>query len=83
MTSSFEERLEPGDIRARRSYAARVAPVLGVTRLRQWPDRADEVFETQGPVTIEFDPPVIHLVKNLGDALLLNLVLEFFPGNIP
>lgn len=83
MTSSFEERLEPGDIRARRSYAARVAPVLGVTRLRQWPDRADEVFETQGPATIEFDPPVIHFGKNIGDAPPRNLILEFIPGNIP
>ena len=43
----FEDRLEPGDPRARHSHAAGVAPVLGVTRPQQWPAGADEVFETR------------------------------------
>lgn len=75
----FEERLEPGDTRARHSHAARVVLVLGATRLQQWPDGADEVFKTQVPGTIKFNPPVIHIVKNIGDAPLRNLVLEFIP----
>ena len=53
--------------------------MLGATELQQWPDGADEVFETAGPGTIECNPPVIHLVKNIGDAPLRNLVLEFTP----
>ncbi len=75
----FEERLEPGDTRERHSHAARVVLVLGATRLQQWPDGADEVFKTQVPGTIKFNPPVIHIVKNIGDAPLRNLVLEFIP----
>lgn len=75
----FEERLEPGDTRARHSHAARVVLVLGATELQQWPDGADEVFKTQVPGTIKFNPPVIHIVKNIGEAPLRNLVLEFVP----
>lgn len=75
----FEERLEPGDTRERHSHAARVVLVLGATELQQWPDGAEEVFKTQVPGTIKFNPPVIHLVKNIGDAPLRNLVLEFIP----
>lgn len=75
----FEERLEPGDTRARHSHAARVVLVLGATELQQWPDGADEVFKTQVPGTIKFNPPVIHIVKNIGDAPLRNLVIEFVP----
>ena len=75
----FEERLEPGDTRARHSHAARVVLVLGATELQQWPDGADEVFKTQVPGTIKFNPPVVHIVKNIGDAPLRNLVIEFVP----
>ena len=75
----FEERLEPGDIRERHSHAQRVVLVMGATELQQWPDGADEVFKTQIPGTIKFNPPVVHVVKNIGDAPLRNIVIELIP----
>lgn len=76
----FEERLEPGDTRERHSHAQRVVLVMGATELQQWPDGSDEVFKTQIPGTIKFNPPVIHIVKNIGDAPLRNIVVELHPG---
>ncbi len=75
----FEERLEPGDLRERHSHAQRVVLVMGATELRQWPDGQPEVFKTQIPGTIKFNPPVIHVVKNIGDAPLRNIVIELIP----
>ena len=75
----FEERLEPGDTRERHSHAQRVVLVMGATELQQWPDGADEVFKTQIPGTIKFNPPVVHVVKNIGDAPLRNIVIELIP----
>jgi hypothetical protein len=75
----FEERLEPGDTRERHSHAQRVVLVMGATELQQWPDGADEVFKTQIPGTIKFNPPVVHIVKNIGDAPLRNIVIELIP----
>ena len=75
----FEERLEPGDTRERHSHAQRVVLVMGATELQQWPDGADEVFKTQVPGTIKFNPPVVHIVKNIGDAPLRNIVIELVP----
>lgn len=75
----FEERLEPGDTRERHSHAQRVVLVMGATELQQWPDGADEVFKTQVPGTIKFNPPVVHVVKNIGDGPLRNIVIELIP----
>lgn len=75
----FEERLEPGDTRERHSHAQRVVLVMGATELQQWPDGADEVFKTQVPGTIKFNPPVVHVVRNIGDAPLRNIVIELIP----
>ena len=75
----FEERLEPGDTRERHSHAQRVVLVMGATELQQWPDGVDEVFKTQIPGTIKFNPPVVHVVKNIGDAPLRNIVIELIP----
>ncbi len=75
----FEERLEPGDTRERHSHAQRVVLVMGATELQQWPDGSPEVFKTQIPGTIKFNPPVIHVVRNIGDAPLRNIVIELIP----
>ena len=75
----FEERLEPGDTRERHSHAQRVVLVMGATELQQWPDGSDEVFKTQIPGTIKFNPPVVHVVQNIGDAPLRNIVIELIP----
>ena len=75
----FEERLEPGDTRERHSHAQRVVLVMNATELQQWPDGAEEVFKTQVPGTIKFNPPVIHVVRNIGEAPLRNIVIELIP----
>ena len=57
-----------------------MVPVPGATESQQWPDGAEEVFETRVvPGAIGGNPPVIHLAKDIGDAPLRNLVLEFLP----
>ncbi|MGH9349510.1 MAG: hypothetical protein ACRD26_19840 [Vicinamibacterales bacterium] len=73
----FEERLEPGDTRARHSHRERVVIVLNRTRLQQWPDGSAPIFRDQIPDDVRFNPPVVHVVKNVGDRPLRNLVIEF------
>jgi hypothetical protein len=73
----FEEKLEPGDTRARHSHSERVVIVLNKTRLQQWPDGAPELFRDQIPDDVRFNPPVVHVVKTVGDLPLRNIVIEF------
>jgi hypothetical protein len=72
----FEEKLEPGDTRARHSHRERVVIVLNRTRLQQWPDGAPELFRDQVPDDVRFNPPVVHVVKTVGDQPLRNIVIE-------
>jgi hypothetical protein len=73
----FEEKLDPGDTRARHSHRARVVIVINKTRLQQWPDGAPELFRDQIPDDVRFNPPVVHIVKTVGDQPLRNIVIEF------
>ncbi len=73
---AFEERLEPGDTRARHSHSQRVVIVINETRLQQWPEGSPEIFKDQVPDTIKFNDPVIHVVKNVGAKPLRNIVIE-------
>lgn len=75
----FEERLAPGDTRERHSHSQRVVMQLNATRLEQWPDGGSEVFVDTVPDRPTFNPPVIHRVKNVGDAPLRGIVIEFKP----
>jgi len=75
----FEERLAPGDTRARHSHSQRVVMQLNATRLQQWPDGGSEVFVDTAPDRPTFNPPVIHKVKNVGDLPLRGIVIEFKP----
>ena len=75
----FEERLGVGDTRARHSHSQRVVMQLNRTRLQQWPEGASEVFVETVPDRPTFNPPVIHTVKNVGDAALRGIVIEFKP----
>ena len=75
----FEERLDPGDTRPRHSHSQRVVMQLNRTRLQQWPDGAPEIFVETTPDRAAFNPPVIHMVKNVGDAPLRGIVIEFKP----
>jgi len=73
----FEEKLDPGDTRARHSHSQRVVIVLNKTRLQQWPDGQPELFRDQIPDDVRFNPPVVHVVKTVGDKPLRNIVIEF------
>jgi hypothetical protein len=75
----FEERLDPGDTRARHSHSQRVVVQLNRTRLQQWPDGEAEIVREIIPDRAAFNPPVIHTVKNVGDAPLRGIVIEFKP----
>ncbi|MFY9574684.1 MAG: hypothetical protein WAV20_25060 [Blastocatellia bacterium] len=75
----FEERLAPGDTRARHSHSQRVVMQLNRTRLQQWPEGQPEVFVDIVPGRAAFNAPVIHTVKNVGDAPLWGIVIEFKP----
>ena len=75
----FEERLDPGDTRPRHSHSQRVVVQLNRTRLQQLPDGEPEVVRDIVPDRAAFNPPVIHTVKNVGDAPLRGIVIEFKP----
>jgi hypothetical protein len=75
----FEERLAPGDTRARHSHSQRVIVQLNPTVLQQWPDGAPEMRVETVPDRVSFGRPVIHTVKNVGDMPLRGIVIEFKP----
>ena len=75
----FEERLAVGDTRPRHSHSQRVVMQLNRTRLQQRPDGQPEIFVDVVPDRAAFNPPVIHTAKNVGDAPLRGIVIEFKP----
>ena len=75
----FEERLPPGETRARHSHSHRVVIVLNDTRLAERPEGQPEVVRAQIPDEVRFEPPVIHLVKTIGEKPLRNIVIELKP----
>ncbi len=76
----FEERLAPGDTRARHSHSERVIVQLNGTVLQQWPEGAAEMRVETVPDRVSFGRPVIHAVKNVGDLPLRGIVIEFKPS---
>lgn len=78
--SVFEEKLAPGETRPRHSHAQRVVVVINDTKLQQWPDGAAELLRQQVPDDVRFNPPVVHVVKNVGANPLRNIVLELKPA---
>jgi hypothetical protein len=75
----FEERLPPGETRARHSHSQRVVVVLNDTKLQQWPDGQPAVFRTEVADEVKFNQPVTHVVKTIGDKPLRNIVIELKP----
>ncbi len=75
----FEERLAPGDTRARHSHSQRVVIQLNKTRLQQLLDGAAPFLVETVPERPSFSPPVIHVVKNISDTPLWGVVIEFKP----
>jgi hypothetical protein len=49
------------------------------TRLQQWLDAKPPFFVETVPDRANFSPPVIHVVKNVGDTPLRGIVIEFKP----
>jgi hypothetical protein len=76
----FEEKLAPGDTRARHSHSQRVVIQLNRARLRQWPDGKPELELETVPDRPAFNPPVIHVVSNVGEVPLRGIIIEFRPG---
>jgi hypothetical protein len=52
---------------------------LNRTSLQQWPDGEQAITREIIPDRAAFNPPVIHIVKNVGDAPLRGIVIEFKP----
>jgi len=75
----FEERLEPGETRARHSHSQRVVVQLNRTRLQQWPDGEPAILRDIEPDRAGFNAPVIHVVRNVGELPLRGIVIEFKP----
>ncbi len=75
----FEEKLAPGDTRARHSHSQRVVIQLNHTRLQQFPDGEPEKIVETVPDKPGFSPPVVHIVKNVGDQPLRGVIVEFKP----
>ena len=73
----FEEKLAPGDTRARHSHSDRVVIQLNRARLQQWPEGGPSRFVETVPDQPVFSAPVIHSVKNVGDEPLRGIVIEF------
>ena len=73
----YEERLGPGDIRPRHSHCQRVEIRLNNgPMLDQWFDPPRPPLQ---PTIVNWREPVIHTVRNIGDAPLRNLIIEFKP----
>src|SRR5579859_7478427 len=66
----FEEKLAPGDTRARHSHSQRVVIQLNRARLQQWPDGEPAKLVDTVPDRPGFGAPVIHSVKNVGNTPL-------------
>jgi hypothetical protein len=75
----FEEKLAPGDTRARHSHSQRVVIQLNRARLKQWPDGEPEKIVETVPDKPLFSPPVVHIVENIGDLPLFGVIIEFKP----
>ena len=75
----FEEKLAPGETRPRHSHSQRVVMQLNRTRLQQWPDGAAPIIVETVPERVSFNPPVIHVVKNIGEVPLRGIIIEFKP----
>jgi len=75
----YEERLAPGDTRARHSHSQRVEIRINQgPLLRQIIDGKDAPQEP--PSVVNFREPIIHSVTNVGDMPLWNFILEFRPA---
>ena len=75
----YEERLAAGDTRPRHSHSQRVEIRLSNgPMLHQWVWKGSDIAESE-PSRVNWREPIIHEVRNIGDAPLRNFILEFVP----
>lgn len=75
----FEERLNPGAIRALHSHTQRVVVRLNQVQLtdpRYFPN-GNPGTGIQVANTVKFAEPMVHVVKNLSKIPLFNIVIEY------
>jgi hypothetical protein len=76
----YEERLAQGDTRPRHSHSQRVEIRLSNgPMLHQWVWQGEKIAESE-PSRVNWREPIIHEVRNIGDAPLRNFILEFMPA---
>jgi hypothetical protein len=75
----YEEILEVGAMRPRHSHCQRVEIRLSNgPMLHQWIWQGDAMREME-PSRVNWREPMVHEVRNIGDAPLRNLIMEFLP----
>lgn len=75
----YLEVLAVGDTRPRHTHSQRVEIRLSNgPMLHQWVWQGDKVTESE-PSRVNWREPMIHEVRNIGDAPLRNFILEFLP----
>jgi hypothetical protein len=75
----FEEILAPGDTRQLHSHAQRVVVKLNPARLTDPRYNKDGLKKgsLQEPNSIKYAEPIVHVVQNISDVPLFNIVIEF------
>jgi hypothetical protein len=75
----FEERLPPHGERQLHSHAQRVVVRLNLVQLTDPRFQKNETPKggIQVPNTVKFAEPIVHVVRNLSDISLFNIVIEF------
>ncbi len=75
----FEERLPGGDTRELHSHAQRVVVRLNEVQLTdpRYHEAGRSGTGIQVPNTVKYAEPIVHVVRNLSQAPLFNIVIEF------
>jgi len=75
----FEERLPPHGERSLHSHAQRVVVRLNLVQLTDPRFQKNDTPKggIQVPNTVKFAEPIVHVVRNLSDIALFNIVIEF------
>jgi len=75
----FEERLPPHGERSLHSHAQRVVVRLNLVQLTDPRFQKNDTPKggIQVPNTVKFAEPIVHVVRNLSDIPLFNIVIEF------
>ena len=75
----FEEILQPGETRPLHSHSQRVVVKLNPARLTdpRFNEEGNKKGSLQVPNSVKFAEPIVHVVQNISDVPLFNVVIEF------